>query len=449
VFTVTNIQSILIEYLKFSLDYHLEYRLIFLFDFNGQSKMINEHSIARFKLPHIYKVMSNDKLFKQVCQEGNEVEVLKHLKLQTLQHRSIYGHHGMYQACLHGQIHIVDLLERELRIPYGNRIWLNGLIGACAAGNAILVKRMIDNGAENNSRYVNFKIEYIIKLLHRCKSETLKQVIKYTRDNEDMNIVALMFNIEPRVLKFIIQGACEIENLNIVKLMLSFKSGTLKWVMQGACESGNLSMVKLIFNSGIDDWKGVMYSAGKSGSMDVIEFLIDIGLADWKGGLAGGCHSGNMDIVTLMLKLGSMFSINHKVDGIEGSDLNYRLGLVNACRGGHLEIVKLMLEFDIRDYSCALQAICFNGNMEIIELILDRCAQHAKMGNSNFSEDIQAAFESACMRGQLDVIVYMIKRGAIVTDRRIKVSRDPEVIELLKAAKENPDCLTLVKPIRS
>jgi ankyrin repeat protein len=338
------------------------------------------------------KFESNLKAFRQACQYGYEVEVIEHLERQmTDVHKSLYGDQGMYQACLHGQTKIVDLLERtrELRILYGSSIWFHGFIGACASRNAILAKRMLDNGAND---------------YNECRALHL---------------------------------VCKLGHVEVIELMLKRKPKTLKWAMQGACESGNMSIVKLIFNHGVEDWDGVMQSAGKSGSMDIIEFLIDVGLTDWKGGLVGGCYSGNMDIVKLMLK-----------HGIEGSDLNYRLGLVNACRGGHLEIVKLMLGFKIRDYHSALKSACFNGNMEIIELILDRCSRQA--GNTNtFNGNLQSGLAYACMGRQLDVIVYMIKIGAVVTDRRIEISRDPEVVELLKAAKENPNCLTLVKPIRS
>lgn len=224
----------------------------------------------------------------------------------------------------------------------------------------------------------------------------------------------------------------------------------------------NVNIVSLLLENGINikpyGGNALRYAASSRYllSIEIVQLLLDYGVSidePAKNGpgstaLTRACISNNSDIVSLLLKNGADIHVYN----------DYPLRM--ASYHGHVKIVKLLIKngANIND-SNALYNACFRSHSkkheEIVKILLENGANVtneslcAAINNPNIMSllletgpDIHTnnnkVLRVACSRkyGNIDVIKLLLKAGAIIDDKIIKVATDygnsEKIIELLK-----------------
>lgn len=206
-----------------------------------------------------------------------------------------------------------------------------------------------------------------------------------------------------------------------------------------ACRSGNLAMVEYIFDT-IEQiqnaggrvsswlWDRTLKYACYGGNPDIVGLIIQKGKADnfqfaWNWGLEGACRGGHLGIIQLMLDKGAW---------------SWDAGLAGACRGANYELAKMILKKNITQVNACLSSACRGGDLRLVQLMLDdganikeiSCIEKASWGGHlevvKFIENkpcfliphehrkicLGRGLQKACIRGNLDVVQFLLEKGA-------------------------------------
>jgi ankyrin repeat protein len=155
-----------------------------------------------------------------------------------------------------------------------------------------------------------------------------------------------------------------------------------------ACKNDDLEMVKLLFNNGASLKDLDYFTIGYNGYTDILNFALENGYKKFKDNILSNsifeyaASNGHLDI----LKLGQKYNI------LDKKDLN--LYLLKASVNGHTDIVKFLesLGVDLNKYNS---------------------------GSRSFESNNGTALISAIKGGNLELVKYLISKGAYYKDRKV------------------------------
>jgi ankyrin repeat protein len=162
-----------------------------------------------------------------------------------------------------------------------------------------------------------------------------------------------------------------------------------------ACYMGYIEVVKLLLEKmdsfGSYDYMSALYEACRGGYMEIIDLLIEnynYRSSEFYNALHGACAGGKIEIVKFLMGE-TNFTISHNL-----SDIFYI-----ACFGGSLEVVKYIYESqNIINIEEGLLMACSDGYLDIIEFLIEKGAN-----------DFARALDSAWYHSQPEVISFLLQ----------------------------------------
>ena len=311
----------------------------------------NNPSRMRFTRP--------DMLFPIACRYG-------HLALiQMLESTNVLN--GFREACRYGQIDVV----RYLMSKYKGLSC--GIYSAIREGHMDIVELILQNGdVDKNTCFIE-----------ACASGDMRLVNMFMTDHIPSLNMGLL-------------GACRAGNVNLALDLISRGAGDLDEALNIACAGGKLSPLNKsqsysyevlalnLLNIGARiDPNRTFYSVCRGGNEYLLNKICSMSEVNINQGLAGACAGGHLWLVEDLISRGARH-IAH--------------GFHLACCNGHVECAKYLISLGADPSREKLFLVCFRGYMPIVELLTSR----------NYDEGLRGA----CMGGHIDIVKYMISRGA-------------------------------------
>lgn len=213
----------------------------------------------------------------------------------------------------------------------------------------------------------------------------------------DVDLVLKMINEEnkkfktPKLLSKCLVKACQAGHIEIINALFQYMSTSLcnkiisidsKYLLYKACTSGNFEIINKI-------------STLMSHNIKKMDYL-------WHYGLYGITESGKIEIFKhYMDRPGNTFT--YKDDDVY---------LASACNSGSIDLINFILD-NYKDkkrnprwnqdwnWDKGLGGACRGGNMEIVEYMISKGAT-----------DWDKGLKGACMGGHIEMVEYMISKGA-------------------------------------
>ena len=176
----------------------------------------------------------------------------------------------------------------------------------------------------------------------------------------------------------------------------------------GACKSGNIPLFEKAVAKGANAYNNAFQNACYGGHRELAEKVEK--LADWDGFF----NSNHVTFLQEAVCGGHLNSVkwvasriieNNFPHRIENHTLDYVL--YKACLNGHMDIVDFLIECGASDWYRGLDYACRGGHLEIAKKIV-QIKKHYPMNISHFN----SALSYACQRGNMDVIHWLIQKGA-------------------------------------
>ena len=204
---------------------------------------------------------------------------------------------------------------------------------------------------------------------------------------------------------------------NIIDINARFPLLQNKTIIMLACESGRIDCVQAILDNGGDiNREGIYYgdstltSACLSGNIELLHYLIDKGILISDSVIFECFYTlvkvKRLDYVEIIRVL-----LSH-VQDINYTHNNESL-LHLICKAGQADIARILLERGAdrnavnKDGQDALYIAANEGHIAVVKVIL---------GSDVPADSLDAAFKAACLHGRLDVVAYLIERGATICD---------------------------------
>ena len=215
-----------------------------------------------------------------------------------------------------------------------------------------------------------------------------------------------------------------INERNIIDINARFPQLQNKTILMIACQSGNIGCVQVILDNGGDiNREGIYYgdstltSACLSGNLELLHYLIDKGLL-LNDTLIFECFHAlynakrleckdNVEIIKVLLSDVQDINYTHNNESL--------LHLI--CKAGQPNITLILLDLGVdpnavnKDGRDALYIAANEGHVEVVKVLLD-CGVDMPIP----ADRLDAAFRAACLHGRLDVVAFLIERGAAVYD---------------------------------
>lgn len=195
-------------------------------------------------------------------------------------------------------------------------------------------------------------------------------------------------------------------------------------VLQYAMDIGDLKLVEFLIRKGADISKmrevveTPLICAVTLQQLDIVKCLLeqgaDVNLGKKTYPLKAAVQTGNVKMVELLLNAGANVHVREN----EGGTV-----IDVAAMEGHTEIVKLLLEYGAQlsnKYEAAFENALYAKNMDLMELLLQIDADVNRVFNG--ATILQRSIEM----GELEIVDFLVKNGAIVNDFREEV--EPPII---------------------
>jgi ankyrin repeat protein len=228
------------------------------------------------------------------------------------------------------------------------------------------------------------------------------------------------------------KNACS--NGDMVKVLFLLEKGN-KYLLEGLCsaaEGGHDKIVELLSTMKIPNphrgWNVLnlaLQSACKGDHASTIQLLIEKGVDYWPSAVAGACEGGHLDLMKKMLQhpafhdwsfylqaaavAGQLHIVKYIMD-VE-NPINVHLVLEATCQAGRFDVAKFLLQY-VNDPSRAMRQAAEGAGRHYNQKVMDFIDQMINMGASDFT----ACLNMACKAGNLDIIKYMLAKGAKVHD---------------------------------
>jgi ankyrin repeat protein len=205
---------------------------------------------------------------------------------------AIDWNYGLIHACVFGHRQIIDLMIEKIvgltNIPIESTfsqfasIWNHVLQCACHSKNIDIAKLMIDLGANNFDKLMQYccsirrqdiiQLQYIQHILPVQKEITENDCVEMTKFIFKQNVKFDLTSFDSR-LGFV--QACENGHINLVKLFIEkgytdFDSG-----FEYACYNNRTNIIKLLLEHGTQNWNAVYGCAARTKDKELIELIVD------------------------------------------------------------------------------------------------------------------------------------------------------------------------------
>ncbi|XP_062594112.1 ankyrin repeat domain-containing protein 17-like, partial [Saccostrea cucullata] len=257
------------------------------------------------------------------------------------------------------------------------------LTAACLNGNLIMVRELLQKGADVNPKYV-----WKTPLITACKCrrlDVLKELLKFG--------AKVNFNPwhprKPNKYKTPLTVACKRGKLEMVKELLNAKAvvnpqGAYNTPLVAACTNGFGDVVKELLKKGADVKLQSRYSTP----------------------LTAACKGGHLNVVKELIEAGADVNLHHDAD-------EDNMPLIISCKYGSINIVKELIEAgaDVNlqgKYSTPLTAACHLENVDVVKELLNAGAQ------INRSTLWNTPLIAACTGHNANTVKVVLEAGANV-----------------------------------
>jgi len=319
----------------------------------------------------------------------------------------------------------------EQIIKYNNNVQL---CDACAYGNEIIVKYLVEHGVKVNEEKYNVRTSSeaankynTTPLINACENNH-EAIIKYLVEHgADANKSCSYDGKTPLLMAY------KNKNETIIKYLIDHGANVNKVDYSGdfslikACENENEEMIKYLVEHGANvnytNREGVspLFKACSKGNETIVKYLIEHGAnvnlesiyCDTP--LIKACYNGNEAVIKYLVEHGA--NINH-------TNSNGCTPLIILCENGNEAIVKYLVEHGANlnqktvYRETPLIKACQNGDEGMIKYLVERGAsinRSDKYGNT----PIKYASEN----GLKDIIAYLSKQGAHKSKFRSKIKK--------------------------
>lgn len=229
--------------------------------------------------------------------------------------------------------------------------------------------------------------------------------------------------------------SAEIGNLPMFEHMLTLVSHTLETIrrlIQCACIGGNMDILDICVwlyeqnkpfgpdfeteNPGVK--YPLLYSACRGGNLEMVQALLNLGFSEYEEGLLGASEGGHLEIAEMMCGLGV---IDQRV---------MEHAACFASRNGHREVAEYFIGLGVSNFASIFLNACQSPNSDWCEYAL------SLVGDLVNDEFLDLCLDKACRSGHYEIVVELLKRGALVCDYTF--------VEACKS--ENMDLINLLMP---
>ena len=224
----------------------------------------------------------------------------------------------------------------------------------------------------------------------------------YALQKGDKNLVKSMIEDDKKIVHtwddFAIRWASRTGNLELVKFLVengadihAKNDQAVSW----ACLNGHLEVVKYLSEKGTNVQAGdnaAFRFACTNGHFEVVKFLfsnfwIDIHAME-DDALREAVRNGHFEIVKYLAQM--------------GAHLHDKMVMRWAVIRGHTEIVKFLLDNKVMPFEREIENACVLGHIKIVRLLFN------KTKNIN----IEDLFQQACENDRIEVIKFLVDKGA-------------------------------------
>lgn len=197
-------------------------------------------------------------------------------------------------------------------------------------------------------------------------------------------------------------------------------------------------LLSMLFVSCIGSSQPAILKAARDGNVDKVNNLLgsggspnQLGINDWTA-LMWAANRGHLEIVKMLLDAGADPNLKSKrITGNTMAPYPASTALREAVDNGHLEIANLLITKGAKVDQAAFAMAGGLGDLDLMQTMLDRGADVNKPSDNPYN---RSAMVMACSKGKVDVVKWLIAKGADAKNAPLKATLkggNAELLELL------------------